>query len=191
MGAFSTSAPAASPSDLSQVNPSNPFNSGAYSAAPDAGPVAPVSTGLDLSGIQPNPTLDSTATDALSKQGQVALTTAPADATAPVSPGDPLTAALMKGGADAMGLLANGYNAYMTITAQRAAARDRAKLIAQAAAQQKQQRQDQIGSEQYNRNEANKAQVYQLYQQQMQKINETMMSDDALKSKYLQMGLLR
>lgn len=90
-----------------------------------------------------------------------------------------------------IGLVGGGLEAYLNVSNTRKANRDKAALLAEIAQKQKQQRADQIGAEQYNRQEADKQQALAIYQQNMQKLNGVLSASSELKDKYLQTGLLR
>ncbi len=94
-----------------------------------------------------------------------------------------------------LGLLTGALNAFLGVGASRKANRDKAKLLAAAQAKEdarlKQQRDDAIGQEQFNRGEARKAQFYQLYQDQQKKLADLFLQNDAAKKQYVQDGWVR
>ncbi len=100
--------------------------------------------------------------------------------------------ALIGGG---VGLLTGAINAFLGVGAARKANRDRKRLLAAAQAKEdarlKQQRDDAIGQEQFNRGEARKAQFYQLYQDQQKKLADLFLQNDAAKKQYVQDGWVR
>ncbi len=94
-----------------------------------------------------------------------------------------------------LGLLTGALNAFLGVGAARKANRDRSRLLAAAQAKEdarlKQQRDDAIGQEQFNRGEARKAQFYQLYQDQQKKLADLFLQNDAAKKQYVQDGWVR
>ncbi len=92
----------------------------------------------------------------------------------------------------AIGLVASGLNAWLGVRSARKQARDQQAILTAAQAKQdardKQARDDALGQEGYNRDQARKAQLYTVYKDQMAKMGSLVQNSDELKNAWVQNG---
>lgn len=184
-------APSSAPAPSAAVAPVAPAGSNPFTASS----LAPLETGLSaIAPASESSDVESgvinTGTSAL--EGAVGGALSGAAIGAAGGPIGALGGAAIGGGT---ALLTGALNAFLGVSATRKANRAKAQLIAAAQAKQdallKQQRDDAIGQETYNRSQAAKAQQYQLFQDQQKKLADLFLASDAAKQKYVQDGWVR